>query len=48
MKKYLVLLWHIRGCKEFTILSSIYPMHDKIVSSSGINASDIIDYQVNY
>ena len=48
MKKYLIILWYKLGCKEFTIISDRYPLDSQIVSASGINWDNIIDYEVHY
>jgi hypothetical protein len=48
MKKYLIVLWHKSGCKEFSLTSDSYPMYRDIVSFSGIKEDDVIDYEVHY
>lgn len=48
MKQYLVILWHNKGRMEFKLISDKYPMDRDIVSASGLNWDDIVDYEVHY
>lgn len=48
MTKYLIVLYHKTGMKQFSLISDRYPSYTQVVSSSGISENDIIDYEVHY